>query len=874
MKKKFLLILITLIACFSCNSVKALSFGRVTKSSIYTYSGPGINYSKTSVLKFNDVVAVYNTTILKSEQGCSSGFYKVSINGNIKYICKTDISLSNYSVKANIKTPIIRNGAGTNYAKYTTVPNQTVLTLDATGTYSGTGCSAGWYKLNYNASNKYICKSSTYKYNKLANAIVMNVNGSAIKKSNTSGSTTMTTMKYGQAVTIYETNLYKGAGCATGWVKVYYKGNINYICNNEVTRTDYTYFVNDLTGVNVRSGPGTNNSKITFLNYMYPAMLVNTTKYSGTGCSAGWYRIKINNKTGYICSTFLSSSPNLTITNTDVMVKKDPNSASSDVVKLTKNKFILLKETKAYKGTGCDDGWYKIDLNDKTGYICSNTTEFGMTYIKAKKNTSSSTTTTTNVGSTTRSLKSIKTASSVYYTANKWTYRVKENFANVRKSGTVNSTKMDTLYLGTEVNVTGTSAGNSGCSAGWYKITYYNNKTGYICKSLIEKYSDVTRTDTVYCNQLKNAGFPASYCPYLSYLHYKHPQWKFIPENTGVTFLAAVNGESEKNYTQIGTNAKSYLASTKISEYPDWRTASDAYTAYMLDPRNYLNEENIFAFEDLSYDSKYHTKSAIRSMVSGSYLDNDTSANYFLDAAKTYNVSPVHLAARVKQEGGTDSSYDSVSGKTKGSCTVYSYVCARYVKLNDKKTGGTLTDEVNLRDGAGTNNDKLTTGLKGESFTINGSYKNYPGTGCSDGWYRIKINRSFTGIYNFYNIGAYGDNPVTRGLQTAAGCVDINDGTPWNSIPKAIKYGASFIANGYINKGQNTMYYQKFNTGPNAVSNRYTHQYMTNILAPASESLSTYETYESLKLLDKAYAFKIPVYNSMPTYPTAHPPVN
>ena len=112
-----------------------------------------------------------------------------------------------------------------------------------------------------------------------------------------------------------------------------------------------------------------------------------------------------------------------------------------------------------------------------------------------------------------------------------------------------------------------------------------------------------------------------------------------------------------------------------------------------------------------------------------------------------------------------------------------------------------------------------------------------------------------------------------RGLKAAAGCVDYNDNTPWDSRAKSIKYGASFIAGGYISAGQDTMYYQKFNTGPNAKSPRYTHQYMTNILAPASESLSTYNSYSSLKLLDKAYVFKIPVYNSMPTEFTTHPPV-
>ena len=33
----------------------------------------------------------------------------------------------------------------------------------------------------------------------------------------------------------------------------------------------------------------------------------------------------------------------------------------------------------------------------------------------------------------------------------------------------------------------------------------------------------------------------------------------------------------------------------------------------------------------------------------------------------------------------------------------------------------------------------------------------------------------------------------------------------WNSIQKAITGGAEFIGSGYITKGQDTLYYQKFN---------------------------------------------------------------
>ena len=86
-------------------------------------------------------------------------------------------------------------------------------------------------------------------------------------------------------------------------------------------------------------------------------------------------------------------------------------------------------------------------------------------------------------------------------------------------------------------------------------------------------------------------------------------------------------------------------------------------------------------------------------------------------------------------------------------------------------------------------------------------------------------------------------------------------------------YGAYFIANSYINKGQNTMYLQKFNVAKNAYFPSYTHQYMTNVMAPASEAFSTWQTNNKLGLMDTAYTFAIPVYDNIPSDFTTLPPI-
>ena len=116
----------------------------------------------------------------------------------------------------------------------------------------------------------------------------------------------------------------------------------------------------------------------------------------------------------------------------------------------------------------------------------------------------------------------------------------------------------------------------------------------------------------------------------------------------------------------------------------------------------------------------------------------------------------------------------------------------------------------------------------------------------------------YEGYYNFYNIGAYsGADNYLKGLRYAK-----NKG--WNSILTAIKLGAKEIASGYINAGQDTTYYQKFNVSSYKTRNVYTHEYQTNIMAPKTESESVYSSYKANNKLNYSYAFIIPVYNNRP----------
>ena len=128
------------------------------------------------------------------------------------------------------------------------------------------------------------------------------------------------------------------------------------------------------------------------------------------------------------------------------------------------------------------------------------------------------------------------------------------------------------------------------------------------------------------------------------------------------------------------------------------------------------------------------------------------------------------------------------------------------------------------------------------------------GSGTSD---LISGNDStYPGYYNFFNTNAYvhdGMTAVQAGLQYAAE-------KGWDSIEKSIIGGAVNYGTNYVNRGQDTYYLKKFNVQG---TNLYNHQYMTHVLAAASEGAKVSNAYGT-QFKNSALRFKIPVYNNMP----------
>lgn len=364
-------------------------------------------------------------------------------------------------------------------------------------------------------------------------------------------------------------------------------------------------------------------------------------------------------------------------------------------------------------------------------------------------------------------------------------------------AGTTNSI-VTSLYRGDSVSISGETYVGSDI---WYNVSGTKNGKSFngwtIGRYISVSYTDGGNSD--YAQQLRNAGFPDSYIPNLAALHAKYPNWTFQALSTGLDWNTVLDKEMKNGVNLVQSSADDSKKSTnsgaynwytnKWTEYESgWVSVGRDYLAYCMDPRNFLNETNIFMFEDISYNSN-QTLAGVQSIVAGSFMqgtkkyDNNGEtidyASSIYQIAQTSGVSSYHIASKIRQEQGTN----------------------------------------------------------GTSPLISGTYSGYEG------------------YYNFFNFNAYGstkDAIYKSGLYYAK-----KQG--WSSRYLSIQGGANKIKSDYINRGQNTIYLEKFNVS--SLSAVGTHQYMSNVSGAISEGQNVGKGYTDKT---QAFNFVIPVYTNMP----------
>ena len=287
----------------------------------------------------------------------------------------------------------------------------------------------------------------------------------------------------------------------------------------------------------------------------------------------------------------------------------------------------------------------------------------------------------------------------------------------------------------------------------------------------------------------------------------KHPNWTFTILYTGLDWNTVIKNETTATHGRNLVQNKSGewicpVCGDKPYDNGSWRCASASTVSYYMDPRNSLYEDYIFQFENLKWVDGKYTIEGINEIISD-----------------------------CKYMQGNKITYTNTKGESKTLDKSYAQVI-----MDAAKEAGIspyhLASRIRQEQGPGTN----------ASATATGKYSGY------------------IGYYNFLNVNASGSGSATI-IKNALEYAKKQD---WTDPEKSIKGGAKFLAEGYIQYGQNTLYLQKFDVD-DSDGDLYWHQYQQNVSAAKTESMDIMKTYKEIdSKLDMPFNFVIPVFENMP----------
>ncbi|MBE6787232.1 MAG: hypothetical protein E7537_02675 [Ruminococcaceae bacterium] len=379
---------------------------------------------------------------------------------------------------------------------------------------------------------------------------------------------------------------------------------------------------------------------------------------------------------------------------------------------------------------------------------------------------------------------------------------------NIREDATTGSASVDKVSKWT-VTVTGSkkdtlSTKNPSDNAvyDWYAVSYVSQSktvTGYVREDLITV-KDYTVNNSFAATLSK---FPASYRNQLTILHALYPNWKFEADVVEKGFKESV-ALQDTGFRKLVTTKYNSLRSMRDGCY-NWSKnkfitsdnskygASTEVIAYYMDPRNFLNANDIYIFMQQSFDSGSQTKSGVENII------NDT----FLDAT-------------------ISNSKDAYNGNTFSTVIMEA---ANQSKVNPYVLASTLIQEQ------GRNGSTLATGIKHKYKDKNGKEKEAT-------------------VYNFFNFGASGSNKdaiLKNGAKYA-----YEQG--WTTPSKSLIEGAKKFGSGYIAIGQDTYYYKNYNV---LNPDRIWHQYAQSVHDSLSSSRFLKTCYADYKNLNVTFRIPV-----------------
>lgn len=378
---------------------------------------------------------------------------------------------------------------------------------------------------------------------------------------------------------------------------------------------------------------------------------------------------------------------------------------------------------------------------------------------------------------------------------------------NVRSGAGTGYSKTGTVSYGDSLTILSETADSSG--AKWYKISC-GNLTGYVSAAYVQLTSSGSQgsSDADFESYMTKQGFPESYKPYLRTLHEQHPKWIFTAQKLGVDWNTALKEECVVGRNLVHSSALASWKSMEKGAYDFnggyWYGLDGSWVAASKEIIMYYMDPRNFLNDTYIFmfeNQSYNSSYQTESGVKTILADTFMSGSYTChDTKKKYTYSQTFMDAAKK------------SG-------VSPYHLASRCR-----------------------NEQGVNGAPQSLGTVKG-YENY---------------------FNFFDIQAYATSTMTAAEMGCKYAKTTNPTylLPWTNQYKSIVGGSIFLGTGYITKGQDTLYLQKFDMvdGGNGL---YHHQYMTCVFGQANEAISLKNAY-SQDILNSAMEFKIPVYNNMP----------
>ena len=378
---------------------------------------------------------------------------------------------------------------------------------------------------------------------------------------------------------------------------------------------------------------------------------------------------------------------------------------------------------------------------------------------------------------------------------------------NVRSGAGTSYSKTGTVSYGDSLTILSETTDSSG--AKWYKISC-GNVTGYVSAAYVQLTSSGSQgsSDADFESYMTKQGFPESYKPYLRTLHEQHPKWIFTAQKLGVDWNTALKEECVVGRNLVHSSA---LASWKSME----KGAYDFNGGYWYG----LDGSWVAASKEIIM--------------------------YYMDPRNFLNDTYIFMF----ENQSYDPSYQTESGvKT---ILADTFMSGSYTCPDTKKKYTYSQTFMDAAKKSGVSPYHLASRCRNEQG-VNGAPQS------------LGTVKGYENYFNFFDIQAYATSTMTAAEMGCRYAKTTNPTylLPWTNQYKSIVGGSIFLGTGYITKGQDTLYLQKFDMvdGGNGL---YYHQYMTCVFGQANEAISLKNAY-SQDILNSAMEFKIPVYNNMP----------